>query len=115
MYKISDDDREIWKAAKEAQDERTGKKRRGVSWKSGDDNTAYVNPKTKDRYIKIGRVLYYKNRKTGKICQGTVIGVAGKSFVFRFDNRTRSLPLGIVNDRLFYTPSEAVKYGKMDK
>ncbi len=114
MANISDETREIWRAAKEAQDIRTGKIRKGTTKKTSYENTAYINPKTRDRYVKVGRVLYYKHRKTGENCQGSVIKITGKNFTFRFGTRTRSLPLEIVGHRLFYTEGEARKYGKMD-
>ena len=113
MAKLSDTDREIWRAAKETQDIRTGKIRSGKAKSHSYENTAYINPKTRNRYVKVGRILYYKNKRTGEICQGSVMSISGKNFVFQFGGRSRELPLEIVGHRLFYTEGEAKKYGKM--
>lgn len=115
MAKLSDHDREIWQAAKEAQDIRTGKIRRKKLYGRSYENTAYIKPVMRNRYVKVGRILYYKHRKTGEICHGTVMSISGKNFVFQFGGRATELPLTIVGQRLFYTEGEAKRHGKMDR
>ena len=115
MANLSDQDREIWQAAKEAQDIRTGKIRRKNVKGHSYENTAYINPVMRNRYVKVGRILYYKHRKTGEICHGTVTSISGKNFVFQFGGRATELPLTIVGQRLFYTEGEAKRHGKMDR
>ena len=112
-YTISEEDRAIWRAAKEAQDVRTGKARPGLRRSPKPQPCQYGDKRLKNRYIKRGRVLYYKDLKTGEICHGTVIAVSRQSFTFRFgNNRTAVVPLGIVDDRLFYTAEEARRFGR---
>ena len=109
---ISDEDREIQRAARQAQDARTGKVRRTMPRKHKDDNLPLTNPRLKDRYLKKGRILYYKNKNSGEICEGVVLEVTQYEIVFKFGERVRRVPIGFINDRLFYTRIEAQRFGR---
>ena len=67
----------------------------------------------KQRNVHKGVTLYYKNRFNGKLCIGTVMSAGDHWFTFKFGDRTECLDYSALNTRLFFTPEDARKYGKI--
>ena len=59
--------------------------------------------------VKLGQKLFYKEKKTGIIKYGTIVGISKRQFLFRFDSHVVWLNNEVINNRLFYTQQEAQK------
>ena len=106
-YTISDDDRAIWQSAKEAQDWRTGKTRRGLgSWEHEREPRPVPGPsapRSSKRRVRVGQRLFYRDKFTGIIEMGIVTGVDKYSFKFTFNERSVWLDYGVLGTRLFFS------------
>ncbi len=59
--------------------------------------------------VDIGQKLFYREKETGVIKHGTIVGISKRQFLFRFDSHVVWLNNEVINNRLFYTQQEAQK------
>ncbi len=139
MADISDEDRAIWAAAKEAQDLRTGKIRRPRPSSRNGGKIAQVSPETRAilkaskrngrkttpkvtkpkaasrPYLKTGLRLFYRDKHTGIIQFGTVTKVYHSGFDYAYDGKTVMLGFNVIGTRLFYSWNDAWQHYKKER
>ncbi len=62
--------------------------------------------------VKLGQKLFYKEKKTGIIKYGTIVGLRRGQFCFSFEATEKWLNNEMIGNRLFYTWQEANKNAK---
>lgn len=108
-------DPDIITSAVESHDHRMHKGNRYSSRNVQKSEENFHKANAPKRVIEQGCTLFYKNKYTGDICSGTVVYVSPTVIRFRFDNREANVNHTFINQRLFYTPEEAKRYGAILK